>query len=135
MSPLGHVRFYPVDDLAEGRSRGEDRGDTGLLETRDVGVRNHPTAEHDDIGGVPLAEQLDHSGKQCHVCSGESGETDGVNVLLDCGLDDLLGGLVETGVDDLVPGIAKRSCATTFAPRSCPSSPGLAIRIRRDMAC
>ena len=40
--------------------------------------------------------------------AGEDRDPDGVGVLLDRGLDDLLRRLVQTGVDDLHPGVAQR---------------------------
>jgi hypothetical protein len=43
------------------------------------------------------------------VGPGQRRQPDGVDVLLDGGLDDLLGCLMQPGVDDLVPGVAQRS--------------------------
>ena len=40
---------------------------------------------------------------------GEDRQPDGVGVLLDDGLDDLLGRLVQAGVDDLHAGVAQRA--------------------------
>ena len=40
----------------------------------------------------------------------QEGEAHGVGILLDHGLDDLLGGLVEAGVDDLEARVPQRPC-------------------------
>ena len=48
-------------------------------------------------------------GEQGHVRAGEHREADGVGVLLDDGLDDLLRRLVQAGVDDLHAGVAERA--------------------------
>ena len=47
-------------------------------------------------------------GTRVRWAPGEERQPDGVGVLLDHRLDDLLGGLVEPGVDDLEPCIAER---------------------------
>ena len=44
-----------------------------------------------------------------HVRAREDRQPDGVGVLLDHGLDDLLGRLVQAGVDDLHAGVAQRA--------------------------
>ena len=54
---------------------------------------------------VPLPEQLDDAGEQREVGTREHREPDGVGVLLEGGLGDLLGGLVQAGVDHLEPGV------------------------------
>ena len=56
-----------------------------------------------------LAQQLDEPGEQRHVRAGQHREADGVGVLLDRGLDDLLRRLVQAGVDDLHAGVAQRA--------------------------
>ena len=61
--------------------------------------------------------------------AGEQRQADGVGVLLQRGLGDLLGRLVQAGVDDLEPGVAQGP-VIVFAPRSWPSSPGLATTTR-----
>ncbi len=58
--------------------------------------------------------------------AGEDRDPDRVRVLLDRGLDDLLGQLMEARVDHLHAGVASAR-AITFAPRSCPSRPTFAI--------
>jgi hypothetical protein len=47
-------------------------------------------------------------GTKGHVRAREDRQPDGVGVLLDHGLHDLLGGLMQAGVDDLHAGIAQR---------------------------
>ena len=58
---------------------------------------------------LALAHELGEPGEQRHVGAGEHREADGVGVLLDDGLDDLLGRLVQAGVDDLHAGVAQRA--------------------------
>ncbi len=90
------------------RSGGEDLLDPGLLQLGDV-VRGDDAAGHDhDIVGPAGAELLHDLGEQGHVRAGVAGEPDGVRVLLDRGLGDLLGRLEEAGVDHLEAGVAKR---------------------------
>ena len=67
-----------------------------------------PTTTSDVLGAV-LAQELEDSRHEGHVRAGEDRDADGVGVLLDRGLDDLLGRLVQPGVDDLHPGVAKRA--------------------------
>src|SRR5207248_439043 len=66
-------------------------------------------AEHHDVGGVPLLEQLDHAAEERHVRAGENGQADRVHVLLDGGRDDLLRRLVQPGVDDFHASVAQRA--------------------------
>jgi hypothetical protein len=54
-------------------------------------------------------QQLDHLGEQRHVRPGQHRQADGVGVLGQCGLHDLLRGLVQAGVDDLHAGVPQRS--------------------------
>ncbi len=54
---------------------------------------------------------------------------DGVGVLLEDGLGDLLGRLVQAGVDDLEAGVAQGP-GDDPGPRSWPSRPGLATTTR-----
>ncbi len=55
--------------------------------------------EEDVFGALGFQEFVD-AGDDCVVGSGEDGEADAVDVLLDGGGDDHLGGLAEAGVDD-----------------------------------
>ena len=52
-------------------------------------------------------KQLGHAGHERHVRAGEDRQSDGVGVLLDRGLHDLLGRLVEARVDDLHARVAE----------------------------
>ena len=82
--------------------------DAQLLELGDVGVGDDAAAEDDDVARVALGEQLDDPREQRHVRAGEDRQPDGVGVLLDRRLDDLLRRLVQAGVDDLHAGVAQR---------------------------
>src|SRR4051794_14903931 len=104
----GHVRGHPVDDLSSGGAGREDLGHPEILQRGDVGVRDDAAAEDDDVGGGPLAEQLEDATEQRHVRAGQDRQPDRLRVLLERGLDHLLRGLVEPGVDDLHAGVAKR---------------------------
>ncbi len=68
-----------------------------------VGVvrRDRSAHDHEHVVGAVRAEAVDDPGHQRHVRAGEDRHADGVRVLLDRGLDDLLRGLVEARVDDL----------------------------------
>src|SRR5207248_7724058 len=96
------------DDVA-GRSTGrEDLRDAELLELGDVGSRDRPAYDHQHLAGAALAQQLDDPWHERHVRAGEDRDPDGVGILLDRGLDDLLRRLVEPGVDHLHAGVAQR---------------------------
>ena len=89
------------------RARSEDGGDTLRLQLVGVLVRDRP-AEHDhDVLGAVLAQEVEDPRDERHVRSGEDRDPDGVRVLLDRGLDDLLGRLVEARVDHLHAGVAE----------------------------
>src|SRR3954453_1213600 len=104
-----HVLAHPVDDLRRRRAGGEDPGHAQLLQLRDVLVGDDAAAEDDDVVDAALTQQLGQPREQGHVRAGEHGQADGVGVLLDDGLDDLLRGLVEAGVDHLHAGVAQRA--------------------------
>ena len=61
-------------------------------------------------------EQLEHPGEQRHVRAGEQRQADGVGVLLEDGLGDLLRRLVQAGVDDLEAAVAQRPGDDLRAP-------------------
>ena len=60
-----------------------------------------PPTVIDDVVDALLAQQLDDARHQRHVRAREDREADGVGVLLDHRLDDLLRRLVQAGVDHL----------------------------------
>ena len=60
-----------------------------------------PPDRDDDVVDALLGEQLHDPRHERHVRARQNRQTDGVGVLLDHGLDDLLGRLVKTGVDHL----------------------------------
>lgn len=66
-----------------------------------------PASEHEDVVGTRLPQQLDDTGEQRHVSSGEEREPDRVGVLLDDRFGDLLGRLVKPRVDHLEAGVAQ----------------------------
>ena len=68
--------------------------------------------------GAVRAQPVHDPRDERHVRAGEDRDADGVRVLLDRGLDDLLRRLVETGVDDLHTRVRGESIAMIFAPRS-----------------
>ena len=73
-------------------------------------VRRDRAADDDEhVLGAVLAQQLEDARHERHVRAGEDRDADGVGVLLDRGLDDLLRRLVEAGVDDLHAGVAERA--------------------------
>ncbi|CAK7281608.1 hypothetical protein SGPA1_12401 [Streptomyces misionensis JCM 4497] len=104
---LGDVLAHPLHDRRGRRPRGEDLRDALLLQRRDVLLRDDAAAEDEDVLGVALLEQVDDRGEQGVVRAGQNGQSNGVRVLLEGGVDDLLRRLVEAGVDDLHPGVAQ----------------------------
>ena len=90
-----------------GAPGGEDLGHPHLLQHRDVGLGDDPAHDDQDVVPALLLQAVDHPGDQGQVGPGQEGQPDGVGVLLDDGLDHLVGGLVQPGVDDLEPGVAE----------------------------
>ena len=87
----------------------EDLGHAGLLERRDVVDRDHAAAEDEDVAGAALPQLRDHLREQRHVGARVAREPDGVGILLDRGLGDLLRRLMQPGVDHLEAGVAQRA--------------------------
>ena len=96
------------EDLLGSGAGGEDGGDTGGPELVEVVVGNDPANDHRDVA-APLADLLDDERGEGHVGAGEHGQPDRVDVLVDGGGSDRLGGLEQPGVDDLVPGVAQNA--------------------------
>src|SRR5215210_4812268 len=88
-------------------SWGKDLADAELFELRDVFFGDGAADEHEDVRGLVLFEELDYARHERHVGAREHGDADGVGVLLDGRLHDLLGGLVEARVDDLHPRVTQ----------------------------
>ena len=63
--------------------------------------------DEEDVFGLLFAEELRDARDDDVVGAGEDGEADAVDVLLDGGGDDHLGGLAEAGVDDLHASVAE----------------------------
>ena len=70
-------------------------------------IGNGAAKDEEDVLGALLAEERGDAGNDDVMGSGEDREADAVDVLLDGGGDDHLGGLAEAGVDDLHAGVAK----------------------------
>src|SRR6266403_661440 len=102
------VRPDPVDDLLRGGAGREDPGDAGPGERRHVLVGDDAAAEDQLVAAAPLAQLLDHGGKESQVRAGEDREPDRVHVLLDGRLGHHLGRLVEARVDHLEARVAQR---------------------------
>ena len=118
----------PLDDLLGGGARGEDLGHALLLEQDDVLAGMMPPPNTSTSSAPRSASSSTTRGNRV-MWAPEWIEADGVGVLLDHGGHDLLRGLVQPGVDDLHAGVPQ-GLATTLAPRSCPSRPGLATTTR-----
>src|SRR4051794_26540147 len=84
-----------LDDVLRRRAGREDLGDAELLELRDVLAGDRPADGHHDVLYPLLAQQLHDARDERHMCAGEDRQPDGVGVLLDDRLDDLLGRLVQ----------------------------------------
>ena len=89
--------------------REQDAGDAELAQLLRVVVWDRAPDHHDDVLNAVLPQELEDARHQRHVRAGEDRDADGVCVLLDRGLDDLLGRLVKPGVDDLHAGVAQRA--------------------------
>src|SRR5579884_2305561 len=100
------------DELDRILRRGPGRehlGDAELLELLDVvGGDRAANREHHIVHPL-LTQQLEDPRHQRHVRAGEDRQPDRVGVLLDHGLDNLLGRLVKPRVDHLHPRVAKRA--------------------------
>src|ERR671915_1129284 len=105
----GHLRADEVHDLARRRARREHLGHAALLELARVVAGDRPPDDHEHVLGALVAQPVQDSRHERHVRAGEDGDADGVRVLLDRRLDDLLGRLVKPRIDDLHPGVAKRA--------------------------
>ena len=104
----GDVRAHPVDDLGGRRARGEHLGHAHLGRapaTSSSGMMPPPNttmsaASRAASSSVTLANRVMWAPER-------TDRPDGVGVLLDGRLDDLLGRLVQAGVDDLHAGVAQ----------------------------
>ncbi len=95
-----------VDDLAGRSAGGEDGGDAAAAQLLGVLCRDRAAHDHEHVLRAVLAQSVEDSRHQRHVRTREDRDPDGVRILLDRGLDDLLRGLVQTGVDHLHARIA-----------------------------
>src|SRR5262249_4954915 len=97
------------DDLAGRRARREHLGDAQPLQLRDVVARDRAPDDDQHVVRAALAEQVEDAGHERHVGAREDRDPNRVGVLLDRGLDDLLGRLVEARVDHLHACVAQRA--------------------------
>ncbi len=74
-----------------------------------VVLGNRSAHHHDHVLDAVLAQELEDARHERHVRAGEDRDADGVSVLLDRGLDDLLRRLMKARVDHLHAGIAERA--------------------------
>ncbi len=84
-------------------------GHTLRLERPRIGIGDDSTTENQQVAQVAIAQFLHHPREQGEVCAAEQREADGVDILLQGGLGDLLRGLVEACVDDLEAVVAQGS--------------------------
>ena len=89
------------DHLVGAGARGENLGHAGGLECLHVLVGDDATDDDRDVG-ASFTNLVDHGRRQRHVGAGQEGESDRVDVLVDCCGRHRVGGLEEAGVDDLV---------------------------------
>ena len=90
-------------------------------------------ADHDRDVDAALADLLDHLRGEGHVGAGQHRQADGVDVLVDGGRGHLLGRLEQARCRSPRSPASRRMRATTFTPRSWPSRPTLATRMRSLM--
>jgi hypothetical protein len=96
-----------VHDVLGGGSGEKNFGDAGLLEGGDVGLGNDAADEDGDICHAFVVEEFHELRADGVVRAGKDGETDDVDVFLDGGGGDHLGGLAQAGVHDFHAGVAQ----------------------------
>ena len=72
-----------------------------------IAVGDDAAPEHQHVAKTAVAQFGHHAREEGEVRAAEERQTHGVDVLLQCGLGDLLRCLVQAGVDDLEPGVAQ----------------------------
>src|SRR5262249_52710851 len=93
-----NVLANEAHDVLRRGARREQLLDAHRLQRRDVLRGNDAAAEHGDVAGALLGEQLEHALEEVVVRSRQDGEADRVRVFLNGRRDDLLRRLVETRV-------------------------------------
>src|SRR5258706_1501410 len=106
---LAGVRPEERRDLGDRRPGPEGRGHPGLLERRDIVVRDDPAHDDEDIVHLRLAQEPDDARDERHVGARQDREPHDVDILLERRRRDHLGGLAEAGVDDLEALVAQAS--------------------------
>ena len=91
-----HLIPKELDDGASVGSWLENLLDSSSLEGRNVLVGDDPSSEDQDVLRSFAGQQLQDPGKEMHVCTRENRDSDGIYVLLDRSLDDLLRRLSQT---------------------------------------
>ena len=97
-----------MGDLLGGSAGAEQPPHAHPAERLHVLRGDDPAAGQELVPDAALAHQAQDLGEQRHVGAGEDRERHHVDVLLERGLDHLLGRLVEPGVDHFHPGVAQR---------------------------
>ena len=95
-----------LDDIPHRRTRLEDTVHAKGLEARDVGIRDDPANEHEDVIHALFAQERHQTGHDVVVRAGEDREPDHVGILLQRRRRDLLRRLAKARVDHLHAGIA-----------------------------
>jgi hypothetical protein len=102
----GERRADLADDLLGGGTWSEDGGYPGGPQFVEVVVGDDAADDHWNV--APAAPYLlDDERSEGHVGSGEHGQAYRVDVFVDSGGGDALGGLEQAGVDDFVAGVAQ----------------------------
>ena len=95
------------DDVLRGRAGQENFRDAGLFHGGDVGFGNDAADENRDIVHTLFAQQGHELRADGVVSAREDREADDIDVLLDGGGGDHLGGLAEAGVNHFHAGVAE----------------------------
>ena len=85
------------NDRARRRAGGEHLGNAVLLQLAHVVVGDRSADDNEHVLRTLFAQQREDARHEGHVRAGEYGDADGVGVLLNDRLDDLLRRLVEAG--------------------------------------
>ncbi len=91
----------PGVNRVQGGAGRKELGHPDLLELGDIGVGDDSAAEDDDFIESALVQELQHPRKERHMRAGKERKANGVGILLQRGLGDLLRRLVQARVDDL----------------------------------
>ncbi len=140
----GDALIDECDDVLGAGARTKDGGDASLAQRLDIFVGDNAAHQHHHVVQALLAQQLHHPRAERQMRARQNAQAHHIDVFLQRRFGDHLRRLADAGVDHLEAGVAQRTGhhlgaavpasrsarATTLAPRSWPSRPGLATNTR-----